>query len=189
MKKQIHDFDDYSAFMVKQLRTLRHFERCLFSVWCVDRLLTSHADLLDENLSEQDLRTSQEVVNELWDTLLGSIIPKIDQLNALDMDFMEIDDGWDALMSEIHPIVFIVKQGVGMCILCCRRNDVVLALNIAQSVIDSLDCSIEESDPSYSLGILFEHPQIQQELNAQLAMMKHLKGEYELEPNLRTMFG
>lgn len=188
MKKQFHDFDEYSEFMAKQLCTLRHFESCLFSVWCADRLLTSHADLLEECLSEQDHRTLQEIVNDLWDALLGGVIPEKDQLNALDMDFMEIDDGWDAPMSEIHPIVSIVQQSVGMCILCCRRNDVGLAQAVARLVMDCLDCILEGSDPSYSPDSLFEQPLIEHELEIQLAMIKHLKGEYELDANLRTMF-
>tara|TARA_R110002111_G_scaffold18931_1_gene46153 strand:+ start:1878 stop:2447 length:570 start_codon:yes stop_codon:yes gene_type:complete len=189
MKKQICDFDDYSEFLMKQLRTLRHFERCLFSVWCVDRLLTSHADLLEEYLSEQDHRTLQEIVNDLWDALLEGGIPEKDQLNALDIEFIEIDDQWDASMKDIHPVVSIVKQSVGMCILCCRRNDVGLVQTIAQSVMDSIECTLEENDPSYSPDILFEYPQIQNELEAQVAMIKLLKGEYELDANLRTMFG
>ncbi|QGQ22368.1 DUF416 family protein [Gimesia benthica] len=189
MKNPVKNMDDYSEFMTKQLRPLRHFERCLFSVWCADRLLTSYADLLEENLLEQDLRILQDVLNELWDALLSGVIPKKDHLNALEMDFMTIDDGLDALMEDIHPIVSIVQHSVGMCILCCRRNDVGLAQTVAQSVIDGLDCTLEENDPNYSADILFEHPQILDELEAQLAMIKYLKGEYELVANLRTMFG
>ncbi|QDT24434.1 DUF416 family protein [Gimesia chilikensis] len=189
MKKQIHDFDDYSEFITKQLRTLRHFERCLFSVWCADHLLTLHADLLAENLSKSDLRILQDILNELWDALLSGIIPEKDQLNALEMDFMAIDDGWDTPMEGIHPVVSIVQQSVGMCILCCRRNDVGLAQTVSQSVIGSLECTIEESDTSYSPDTLFEQTQIQNEIEAQLDMTKHLKGEYELVPKLRMMFG
>lgn len=185
----VKNMDDYSEFITKQLRTVRHFERCLFSVWCADRLLTSYADLLEEILSEQDLRISQDVLNELWDTLLEGVIPEKDQLNALEMDFMKLDDEWDAPMRDIHPVVSIVKQSVGMCILCCRRNDVGLAQTIAQLVIDCLDYALEEDDPNYSPDTLFDHPQIQHEVEAQLAMIKHLKGEYELVANLRTMFG
>lgn len=181
--------DDYSKFITKQLRTIRHFERCLFAVWCADRLLTTLADLLKEILSESDLRILQDVLNELWDTLLDGVIPEKDQLNALEMDFMAIDDGWDALMSEIHPIVSIVQQSVGMCILCCRRNDVGLAQSVAQLVIDCLNYALEKDDPNYSPDTLFDHTQIQHEVEAQLAMIKHLKGEYELAANLRTMFG
>lgn len=188
MKNQIHDFDDYSEFMAKQLRTLSHFERCLFTVWCADRLLTSNANLLAENLSKQDLRILQEIVNDFWDSLLGGVIPERDQLNALDMNFMEIDDGWDDPMRDIYPIVSIVKQSVGMCILCCRRNDVGLAQSIAQLVMDSIDCFLEDDDPIYSPDTPFEHTQIQHELDAQLAMIKHLKGEYELDSRLRMIF-
>ena len=181
--------DDYSEFLTKQLRTLRHFERCLFSVWCADRLLTSHVDLISENMSKSDLHTIQDVLNDLWDALFEGLIPEKDHLNALDMDYLEIDDGWDAPMEDIHPVISIVQQSVGMCILCCRRNDVGLAQSIAQSVIDSLDCTLEENDPTYSPDTLFEYPQIQHEIEAQLAMIKHLKGEYELVPEMRTMFG
>lgn len=189
MKKQIHEYDDYSEFMTKQLRTLRHFERCLFSVWCADRLLTSHADLLSVNMPSSDLRILQEIVNELWDSLLGGIIPEKDQLNALDMEFMANNDEWTAPMREIHSIVSIVKQSVGMCILCCRRNDVGLAQTIAQSMMDSIECTLEEADPTYSPDTLFDHPQIQHEVEVQLAMIKYLKTEYELSLNLRMMFG
>lgn len=188
MKKSINNMDDYSEFMTMQLRTLRHFERCLFSVWCADRLLTSHADLLAGNLSKQDLRTLQEIVNEIWDALLGGMIPEKDQLNALDMDFMGNSDGWDAPMREIHPIASIVKQSVGMCILCCRRNDVGLAQTIAQLVMDSIEYNLEENDPSFLQESLFEQPLIEHELETQLAMIKYLKGEHELDSNLRTMF-
>ncbi len=104
MKRQIHDFDDYSEFMAKQLRTLRHFERCLFCVWCAERVLALHADLLSGSLSESDLRTLQDVLNEMWDSLLNGIISEKDQLNALDMEFMGNSDGWDAPMRENHPI-------------------------------------------------------------------------------------
>jgi len=140
-------------------------------------------------MSEQDLRTLQEIVNELWDSLLGGVIPEKDQLNALDMEFMGSNDEWSAPMKEIQPAVSIVKQSVGMCILCCRRNDVGLAQAIAQLVIDCLNCTLEENDPSSSPDTLFEYPQIQHELETQLAMIRHLKGEYELDSNLRKMFG
>ena len=189
MKKQIQDFDDYSELMTKQLRSLRHFERCLFSVWCADRLLTSHTDLLSINMPNSDLRILRDVLNELWDALLGGVIPEKDQLNALDMDYLEIDDGWTDPMKDIHPAVPIVQQGVGLCILSCRRNDSGLVKIIAQAVIDSLECTLEEDDPNYLPEIQFEYPQIQNEVEAQLAMIKHLKGEYELVPELRTMFG
>lgn len=188
MKKPITNMDDYSEFMMKQLRTLRHFERCLFSVWCADRLLTSHADLLSVNLSEPELRTLQEIVNEIWDSLLGGMIPEKDQLNALDMEFMGNNDEWTDPIREIHPAVSIVKQSVGMCILSCRRIDVGLAQTIAQLVMDSIEYNLEENDPSFSQESLFDHPQIQNELEIQLAMIKHLKGEYELDSNLRMMF-
>lgn len=189
MNYQIHDFDDYSEFITRQLRNLRHFERCLFSVWCADRLLTSHADLLSVNMPNSDLRILQEIVNELWDTLLGGVIPEKDQLNALDMDFMAIDDGWADPTKDIHPVVPIVQQGVGLCILSCRRNDSGLVKIIAQAVIDSLECTLEEDEPNYLPDILFEYPQIQNEAEAQLDIIKYLKGEYELIPELRMMFG
>ncbi|WP_291174413.1 DUF416 family protein [Gimesia sp.] len=188
MKKPITNMDDYAELMAKHLRTLRHFERCLFSVWCADHLLTSHAEHLEENMSELDLRTLQEIVNDLWDSLLGGVIPETDQLNALDMEFMGNNDEWSAPMKDIHPAVSIVKQSIGMCILCCRRNDVGLAQTIAQLVIDCVECTLEENGPSFSPDTLFEHPQIQHELETQLAMIKHLKGEYDLDSNLRMMF-
>lgn len=180
--------DDYFEFMTKQLRTLRHFERCLFAVWCVDRLLTTHADHLARNLSKPDLRALQDVLNDIWDSLLEGVIPEKDQLNALDMDFIEVDDGWTDLMRDIDPIVSIVQQSIGMCILCCRRNDVGLSQDVAQSVIDGLDCKLEKDESRYSPETSFKYPQIQHELETQLAMIKHLKGEYELVPKLRTMF-
>lgn len=82
-----------------------------------------------------------------------------------------------------------MKQCVGMCILCYRRIDVGLAQAIAQLVIDCFDCVLEENDPCYSQESLFNHPQIQNELEAQFAIIKHLKGEYELDSKLRIMFG
>ena len=116
------------------------------------------------------------------------MIPEKDQLNALDMDFMEVDDGWTDPMRDIDPIISIVQQSIGMCILCCRRNDVGLSQDVAQSVIDGLDCKLEKDYPVYTPETLFEYPQIQHELEAQLAMIKNLKGEYELDPKLRMMF-
>lgn len=188
MNKPILDLNDYATFMTKQLRTLRHFERCLFAMWCANHLLGSYADILAENLSKLDLQTLRRIVKDLWGTLLRGVIPDKDQLNALDMDFMEIDAGWADSTSEIHPIATIVQEGAGMSILCCRRNDVRLAQTVAQSVIDCLDCKLEEDDPSYSPDVMFEHPKIQKELESQLAMMKYLRSEYELTPKLRTMF-
>ena len=184
----INDMDDHYEFMTKQLRSLRHFERCLFAVWCADRLFTSHADHLAGNLSKPDLRTLQGVLDDIWDSLLEGVIPEKDQLNALDMDFMEVDDGWTDPMRDIDPIVSIVQQSIGMCILCCRRKDVGLSQDVAQSVIDGLDCMLEKDDPGYTPETLFENPQIQHEHETQLAMIKKLKGEYELVPKLRTMF-
>ncbi|QDT19871.1 DUF416 family protein [Gimesia chilikensis] len=188
MNNPINDMGDHYEFMTKQLRSLRHFERCLFAVWCADRLLISHADHLIKKFSQSDLQTLQGVLDDIWDSLFNGMIPEKDQLNALDMDFMEVDDGWTDPMREIDPIRSIVQQSIGMCILCCRRNDVGVSQNVAQSVIDGLDCKLEKNDPGYTPETLFEHPQIQQELETQLAMIKNLKGEYELVPNLRTMF-
>ena len=188
MKNPIHDLEDYTNFMEKQLRTLRHFERCLFAMWCVDHLLATHADLLAENLPKSDLQTIRQIVNELWETLLEGVIPDKDQLNALDMDFMEADARWGDPASDVHPVATIIQQSVGMCILGCRRNDVDVALTVAQSVIDCLDCKLEEDHPSYSPDDLCQRPEFQNELDAQSAMMKHLRGEYELNKKLRTMF-
>ncbi len=188
MNKPINDMDDYFEFMTKQLRTLRHFERCLFTIWCADHLLTSHADHLAGNMSQPDLLILRDVLNDLWDSLLEGEIPENDELNALDMDFIEVDDGWTDPMRDIAPIVSIVQQSIGMCILCCRRNDVGLSQDVARSVIDGLDCKLEKDDPVYTPATQFNHPQIQHELETQLAMIKNLKEEYELVPNLRTMF-
>src|SRR5690606_23028977 len=124
----------------------------------------------------------------LWETLLGGVLPDKDQLNALDMEYMAIDTGWGDLTRDIHPIATIVQQSVGICILCCRRNDVGLAQAVAQMVIECLECKLEEDDPDYSPDRMFESPAIQHELDSQIAMVKHLRGEYELTPTLRTMF-
>ena len=64
---------------------------------------------------------------------------------------------------------------------------IILSQDVAQSVIDGLDCKLEKDDPSYTPAPLFEHPQIQHELEAQLAMINNLKREYELVTKLRTM--
>ena len=188
MKNPIHDLEDYTNFMEKQLRTLRHFERCLFAMWCVDHLLATYADLLAENLPKSDLQTIQQIMNELWETLLGGVIPDKDQLNALDMDFMEADARWGDPASDVHPVATIIQQSVGMCILGCRRNDVDVALTVAHAVIDCLDCTLEEDDPNYSPDDLCQRPEFQNELDAQSAMMKHLRGEYELDKKLKAMF-
>jgi len=188
MKKPIHDLNDYTTFMEKQLRTLRHFERCLFAIWCVDHLLATYADLLAENLAKPDLRTIRRIVKELWTSLLSGVIPDSKELNALDRDFMETDARWSDPASDVHPVATIIQQSVGLCILGCRRNDVGLALTVAQSVIDCLDCKLEEADLGYSPDDMCQCPEFQHELEAQSAMMKHLRGEYELNPRLRTMF-
>ncbi|MCA9028981.1 MAG: hypothetical protein KDA86_27515, partial [Planctomycetaceae bacterium] len=182
------DLDDYAAFMEKQLRTLRHFERCLFAMRCADHLLAVYSDLLAESLSKPDVRTIRRIVKELWASLLSGVIPDSEELNALDMDFMGIDVGWADPASDVHPVASIVQQSIGMCILCCRRNDVGLTQMVAHSVIECLDYKLEEVDPDYSPDDLFERPETQHELEAQAVMMKHLRGEYELNKKLRTMF-
>lgn len=63
-----------------------------------------------------------------------------------------------------------------------------MAQAVAESVIECLDCKLEEEDPTHLPSRLFESPEIQHELAAQVAMVKHLRGEYELTSTLKTMF-
>lgn len=108
-RPSIRNLDEYADFMTKQLRTLRHFERCLFAVWCADHLLDSHRDLFAESLSKSALHTLREIVKELWETLLRGVVPDKDQLNALDMDFMALDSRWSGPVNDRHPIPNIIQ--------------------------------------------------------------------------------
>lgn len=185
MAENILSFDDYAVHMAKKVRLLRHFERCIFSAWCAEHLLGSCAPLVEESLSKADVRILRRVLDVIWGGLLDGSIPKTDVLNELDMQFMQIE------LLPADLIATWVQNAVGLCILGCRRNVVDLAQAVAEIVVKVLDFELAEQDPDYadhSLSEMFRHPTMRNELEAQLAMIRHLRGEYRLDASLRSMF-
>jgi len=184
MAESINSFDDYVTHLTKRLRSsLRHFERCIFSAWCAEHLLTTRAALVESEFSALDLQALREVLDVIWEILLDGSIPKTDVLNQLDMQFMEIeaDDPF-----EVHPVAINVKNAIGLCILGCRRNDVGLAVQAGENVLKVLAFVLDDEDSEYSENSLFEQTEVKQELDLQLAMIKRLRGEYDLDAGLRS---
>jgi hypothetical protein len=91
---------------------------------------------------------------------------------------------------ETHPIRAAVQSAVGLCILGCRRNDVSLAQSVGDTVISVLDYDLEKRDPDYSglLDRIFDDAEMKREMEVQLAMIRHLRGEFDLDERLRTAF-
>lgn len=188
MAETIISFDDYVSQLTKKLRSRRHFERCVFSAWCAEHLLTTHAGLVEQSLSESYLQVLHNVLDEIWDALLTGSIPDTKMLNSLDGAFMEVGPDDPVAAIEVHPVVTSVQSCIGTCILGCRRNDVGLAQKAGEAVIDVLDYELDERNPDYaadSLPAMFTYPEMKQELETQLAMIKHLQGEYRLDASLR----
>jgi hypothetical protein len=171
--------------MEKRLRSLRHFERCIFSAWCAEHLLESHAPLIEENLSKAHLRILREILGVIWEFLLDGSIPKADVLNELDDQFMQAEPD-DPI--EVDPIVVRVLNAIGICILGCRRNDVGLAQTAGENVIEVLDSDLDDGDSNSTEDFMFEHPAMKKELEAQLAMVRYLRGEYVLDGSLSSKF-
>lgn len=191
MAESINSFDDYVTHLTKKLRSLRHFERCLFSAWCAEHLLTTHAGLIEQSLSASDLQVFRNILDEIWDVLLGGSIPESKMLNALDGAFMEGGPDDPVAAIETPPVVTSVQSCIGICILGCRRNDVGLAQKAGEAIIDVLDHELDERNPNYvggSLSTMFTYPEMKQELNVQLAMIRQLHGDYNLNPSLRSAF-
>lgn len=191
MAEDVASFDDYVTCLTKKLRSLRHFERCVFSVWCAEHLLTKHEGLVGQSLSESDLQVLRTVLDEIWDVLLTGSIPDSKMLNALDSAFMEVEPDDPLAVIEMHPIVTGVQTCIGLCILACRRNDVRLAQKAGETIIDVLDYELDERDPDYAgdlLPTMFRHPELKQELDVQLAMIKHLQGVDKLDADVRSIF-
>lgn len=188
MSEAIANFDDYVSHLTKKLRSLRHLERCLFSAWCSEHLLESHANQIEETFSSADLQALREILDVIWEFLLDGSIPKGDVLTELDNQFMriEVDDPFD-----VDPVVSLVQSAIGICILGCRRNDVRLAQKSAETDIDVLDYEMDEQDPDYSTNArneVFEYPEMKRELTVQLKMLQHLRREYALDDSLRSAF-
>ena len=191
MSESITSFDDYVEQLTRKLRSLRHFERCIFSVWCAEYLLKKHDELVKQDLSESVLKTLQEILDELWEDLLSGSIPNTAKLNYLDEILMGIGPEDPIPAIEVHPVVTMMESCLGIGILGCRRNDVHLAQKAGEFVVDVLDFELDERDDeyaSYSFSTMFTHPEISEELKTQLAMIKHLWGDYSLESSLRSAF-
>lgn len=191
MAETIITFDDYVSQLTNKLRSLRHFERCLFSAWCAEHLLTTHAELVEQSLSESALQVLRNVLDEIQDVLLTGSIPDTMLLNSLDGEFMEVGPDDPEAAMEIPPVVTNVQCCIGLCILGCRRNDVGVAQKTAEVIINVIDFQLDERNPDYvndSLREMFRYPEMRQELEVQLAMIKHLGGQYTLDHNLRTIF-
>jgi hypothetical protein len=181
---------DYQSLLTKKLRSLRHFERCLFAAWCAHYLLNSQEDQLGREISEPDSKRLQQILDGIWLHLLNGSIPSRNTLNDLDEQLLEIGSDDPVAAIESHPIRTAVQSAVGLCILGCRRNDVSLAQGVGDTVISVLDYDLDQRDPDYSglLDRIFEHAEMKRERETQLAMVRHLQGEYDLDERLRTAF-
>jgi uncharacterized protein YjaG (DUF416 family) len=183
MTQAITSFDDYAMHLTKKLRALRHFDRCIFSAWCAEHLLATRAELVESKFSASDLQALREILDVIWELLLDGSIPETDVLNQLDMQFMEIDAD-DPFA--VHPVASSVNGAIGLCMLGCRRNDVGLAVQAGADVVRILDFELDDKDCDGSENSLFEHPEVKRELEVQLAMIKHLQGDYDLDASLRS---
>jgi len=191
MAKAIFSIGDYSSHLTRKLRSIRHFERCLFSAWCADHLLATNAGLVRRELPGSDFQILREILDVIWEFLLDSSIPTVDVLNQLDNNFMQIDPEDPVVAIEGHPVVTEVMGAIGTCILACRRNDVRLAQSAGEIVINTIDYELDERYPDYaenSPAEMFTYPELKAELETQLAMIQHLRGQYVLNASLRTMF-
>lgn len=188
MKEAITSFDDYVSHLTKKLRSLRHFERCLFSAWCAEHLLTTNAALVETELSDSGARALREILDEVWEPLLTGSIPTTDILNELDRQLMQIGPDDPVAAIEVHPIATQVQSAIGICILGCRRNDVGPAQKVGEAIINVIDYELDEEDPKYtanSLARMFTYPKMKRELDVQLRMIEHLRGAYKLDVSLR----
>jgi hypothetical protein len=147
--------------------------------------LKSHAPLIEGNLSKAHLLILREILGVIWEFLLDDSIPKADVLNELDGQFMqaEPDDPF-----EVDPVVVRVLNAIGICILGCRRNDVGLAQTAGENVIEVLDFELDDGDSGSTDDSMFEHPAMKKELEAQLAMVRYLRGDYPLDGSLSSTF-
>lgn len=190
MAHTVSSFHDYRSLLTKKLRSLRHFERCLFSAWCAEHLLTRHAAVIEKELSVAHSEILRQILDAIWQHLLEASIPSRNVLNELDGKLMDIEPDDPGAAIEVHPIATSVRLTIGFCILGCRRKDVRLAQNAGEAVITILDYELDEKDRNYSgtLDKMFDHPEMKQELEAQLAMIDHLRKGYVLDEQLRTAF-
>lgn len=189
MAEAIITFDDYVAYLTKKLRSLRHFERCVFSACCAEHLLTTYSGRVESEFSASDLQALRGIIDQIWDHLLSGSIPTTDMLNELDNQLMQIGPDDPVAAIEVHPVVTSVQSAIGVCILGCRRNDVTLAQKAGEAIIDVLDYELDEKNPDYSTNSLqemFKHIEMKQELNTQLTMIQHLRGQYTLDESLRS---
>lgn len=191
MAEEITSFDDYVSHLTKRLRLLRHFERCVFSAWCADHLLTTKAVLVETELSNSCACALREILDEIWVHLLSGSIPTTDVLNELDSQLMQIGPDDPVAAIEVHPIATEVQSAIGICILGCRRNDVELTQKVGEAIINVLDYELDEQDSDYaanSLATMFSYPAMKNEVDAQLAMIQHLRGQYTLDERIRAVF-
>lgn len=61
MKKSISNMDDYSELMMKQLHTLRHFERCLFVAELLHQLTLFDGLILHDSVSDRSADSSDDI--------------------------------------------------------------------------------------------------------------------------------
>jgi uncharacterized protein YjaG (DUF416 family) len=127
MTEEVVSFEDYVSLIKKKLRSLRHFERCLFSAWCAERLLITQAALVESEFSASDLRVLQEILDQIWEQLLAGSIPTTGILNDLENRLMQIGPDESVGAIEFHPVVTRVQSAILLCILNCGSNDVGLA--------------------------------------------------------------
>lgn len=190
MTHTVSSFPDYRSLLTKKLRSLRHFERCLFSAWCAEHLLTRHAALIETELSVARLEILRQILNSIWQHLLDGSIPSRGVLNDLDGKLMDIEPDDPGDVMEMHPIATAVRHAIGICILGCRRKEVRLIQIVGEAVITVLDDELGESDRNYwgTLDKMFDHQEMEKELETQLAMIDHLRKGYVLDEQLRMAF-
>lgn len=98
---------------------------------------------------------------------------------------MEIEPD-DPFADDLHPLVNKIQNAIGLLILGCRRRDVDITVQIAESIMRVLEEKL--TDEAVSTEDFFALPEVQRELESQLEMIKHLRGDYTLDGGLRVMF-
>lgn len=109
----------------------------------------------------------------------------LEALHELDNQFMEIEPD-DPFADDLHPLVNKIQNAIGLLILGCRRRDVDITVQIAESIMRVLEEKL--TDEAVSTEDFFALPEVQRELESQLEMIKHLRGDYTLDGGLRVMF-
>jgi hypothetical protein len=178
MSVPVKSFDDYCDFIQESLRQLSSFGAFKFCVWCVDRFEPELGEIIWDGMTPEEHQRTTEIITELHDHVERGVIVSSARTTTLQAQIESFgpqgDEVYQDNAHEFEPEALEFLTALSNTLGYCRDHEVTLACSVSETWINIRDYHAD-SDATYGLKTLFDHPDLKRELELQHAFISSLE--------------